>query len=58
MDEEPIGQERRSIGRLKKFDLENTANLVRNRGAKQISKNVIKLVFSFTKNHKYVQLEP
>ena len=44
MDEELIGQERRSLGRLKKFDLENTANLVRNRGAKQISKNVIKLV--------------
>ena len=44
MDEEPIGQERKSLGRLKKFNLDNTANLVRNRGAKQISKNVMKLV--------------
>ena len=42
MDEEPIGQERKTLGRLKKFDLDNTANLVRNRGAKQISKNVMK----------------
>ena len=32
------------LGPLKKFDLENTANLVRNRSTKQISKNVIKLV--------------
>ena len=42
MDEEPIGQERKTLGRLKKFNLDNTANLVRNRGAKQISKNVMK----------------
>ena len=45
MDEEPIGQERKTLGRLKKFNLDNTANLVRNRGAKQISKNVMKWVF-------------
>ena len=47
MDEEPIGQERKTLGRLKKFNLDSTANLVRKKAKPAILSATLPAILPF-----------